>query len=99
MPIYEYQCQDCDHVFEVLELRPQPFQARGGNLAATPAGLCPKCGGQRAQKLLSVSAVIVGSGVEDELPCGAGRACAMAAGAKGLPPCAMGGCSGLPEQF
>lgn len=100
MPIYEYQCQDCDQVFEVLELRAQPFQASEASSAAVPAKLCPNCGGKRAQKLLSVSAMIVGSAAKADLPCAARHACPMAsdASAEVLPPCARGGCSGLPPK-
>lgn len=44
VPIYEYECADCEKVFETLVLgseRPK----------------CPKCGGERLAKLMSASAV------------------------------------------
>jgi putative FmdB family regulatory protein len=40
MPLYEYACQKCSHVFEELVL--------GG---ATPS--CPKCGTQELERLIS----------------------------------------------
>ena len=40
MPIYEYDCQDCDSQFEALVLgREEPC--------------CPKCGGKKVQRRMS----------------------------------------------
>jgi putative FmdB family regulatory protein len=44
MPLFEYQCVDCSHKFEVL--------IRGREQAA-----CPRCGSQQVEKCLSVFAV------------------------------------------
>ncbi len=43
MPLYEYQCRDCGHRFEVLQ-----------RMGAGAEGLdCPSCGDERLEKLLS----------------------------------------------
>lgn len=51
MPIYEYRCKKCGHVFEVLQR------------ISDPAPQCPVCGGE-VEKLLSsgVGLVFKGSG-------------------------------------
>src|SRR5262245_24922768 len=45
MPLYEYQCQDCDHRFEVIQKFSDP-----------PVEKCPKCGGP-VRKLMSSPAI------------------------------------------
>ena len=45
MPIYEYDCQDCDHSFEAL--------VRGADAPAT----CPSCSGNRLERLVSISGI------------------------------------------
>lgn len=42
MPIYEYQCQDCEHVFDVLQ-----------KMSDDPLTYCPECGEPKLRKLLS----------------------------------------------
>ncbi|MBT8423211.1 MAG: zinc ribbon domain-containing protein [Gammaproteobacteria bacterium] len=42
MPIYEYQCNDCNHVFDVLQ-----------KISDDPLTYCPECGEQELRKLLS----------------------------------------------
>jgi putative FmdB family regulatory protein len=42
MPIYEYQCQSCEHVFDVLQ-----------KMSDDPLTYCPECGEPRLKKLLS----------------------------------------------
>ncbi len=44
MPLYEYECTNCRHKFEVL--------IRGREQA-----VCPQCGSERIEKCLSVFAV------------------------------------------
>ena len=44
MPIYEYQCADCQHWFEKLVLK-------GTELA------CPKCGGVKLERQVSLPAI------------------------------------------
>ena len=46
MPLYEYQCEDCDHRFEVIH---QKF-------SDPPVEKCPKCGGP-VRKLFSSPAI------------------------------------------
>ncbi|RMF87270.1 MAG: zinc ribbon domain-containing protein [Nitrospinota bacterium] len=44
MPIFEYQCQQCQHRFEVLQRVRQE----------TPSPpTCPRCGSQEVQRLIS----------------------------------------------
>ena len=45
MPLYEYQCEECDHRFEVIRKFSDP-----------PVETCPKCGGP-VRKLLSSPAI------------------------------------------
>ncbi len=42
MPIYEYQCQKCQHSFEVLQ-----------KMSESPPDKCPLCGVARVKKLIS----------------------------------------------
>ena len=42
MPIYEYACGSCDHVFDVLQ-----------KMDADPLRYCPECGKPELKKLLS----------------------------------------------
>ncbi len=48
MPLFEYECTECGNKFEIL--------VRGGEQPR-----CPKCGGDRVEKCLSVFAVSVKS--------------------------------------
>jgi putative FmdB family regulatory protein len=43
MPLYEYECTKCSHVFDVLQ--------KVGEGAETL--ICPKCGGMRLKKLVT----------------------------------------------
>jgi len=43
MPLYEYQCNDCDQTFEKLVFNDQPSE-------------CPECHGKHIERLLSVPA-------------------------------------------
>jgi len=45
MPLYEYQCEQCSHRFEVIQ-----------KYSDAPIAVCPKCGGP-VQKLLSSPAI------------------------------------------
>ncbi len=45
MPLYEYQCDQCEHRFEVIQKFSDP-----------PVEVCPQCGGQ-VRKLLSSPAI------------------------------------------
>lgn len=55
MPIYEYRCQQCDHIFESL--------VRNGR--QTPSEGCPECGSTQLTKLISTFAV-----ARNLAPCG-----------------------------
>lgn len=52
MPIFEYQCQHCGHVFEVFIQR-----ATGGD-----APKCRKCGSPKVDRVLSAFSGRVGGG-------------------------------------
>ncbi|MGB3974982.1 MAG: zinc ribbon domain-containing protein [bacterium] len=50
MPLYEYKCSKCDHVFEKLE-----------SFGAEPVNVCPKCGA-KAKRVLSLGSFILKGG-------------------------------------
>lgn len=52
MPIYEYECEQCDHVFERLSFK--------GDTETIP---CPLCQGSDTKKLISAGSFIAGSGI------------------------------------
>jgi len=52
MPIYEYQCENCDHCFEKLVF------ASDDELPT-----CPECTGKKVKKLVSCSSFIGSSGL------------------------------------
>jgi putative FmdB family regulatory protein len=47
MPIYEYRCEECDEPFEVF--------VRSSSQQINPT--CPKCGGQKVKKAVSLFGV------------------------------------------
>lgn len=51
MPIYEYQCPDCGHPFELLQKFSDP-----------PATDCPKCGAGNVKKLISQTSFVLKGG-------------------------------------
>jgi putative FmdB family regulatory protein len=57
MPIYEYQCEKCEHEFE-----------REQRITADPIKTCPKCKARRVKKLISqTSFVLKGDGWYNDL--------------------------------
>lgn len=46
MPIYEYQCGQCRHVFESLVFS-----------SGEPGPACPECGGGEVKKLMSAGSI------------------------------------------
>jgi len=46
MPIFEFRCTECNERFEALRLSAEPAALR-----------CPRCGGGRAERLISAFAV------------------------------------------
>ncbi|MDR9437288.1 MAG: zinc ribbon domain-containing protein [Thiohalophilus sp.] len=44
MPIYEYQCEQCDHVLEAIQ-----------KMSDAPLSECPACGKPALKKLISAS--------------------------------------------
>jgi len=69
MPIYRYQCKECEHAFETLVMK------RSETVA------CPTCGSENLQKLLTSHAV--GSSTPDT-PCGSGACSPMPPCAGGM---------------
>ena len=51
MPLYEFRCQKCGHVFEEL------VRTDGGE-----PGACPRCGARKPVKLLSAFSARAGGG-------------------------------------
>lgn len=52
MPIYEYQCSDCENLFEVFK-----------NITDNNGSKCPKCSSEKVKRLISHSGFILkGSG-------------------------------------
>ena len=45
MPIFEYECLECEHLFEHLQR------------ATSPPAACPSCGADHVQRLVSMCAV------------------------------------------
>ncbi len=43
MPIFEYQCQECEENFEILQLSHEDEAAVG----------CPQCGSEQTERLIS----------------------------------------------
>ncbi|MEW5949298.1 MAG: zinc ribbon domain-containing protein [Thermodesulfobacteriota bacterium] len=52
MPIYEFRCLDCRHIFELLAL------SKGEQIEA----MCPKCGCESFERVLSRSNYTMGGG-------------------------------------
>ena len=51
MPIYEYQCEECDHEFE-----------REQRITDPPVKTCPSCRSRRVKKLISQSSFVLKGG-------------------------------------
>ncbi len=51
MPIYEYQCEECEHTFEMLQ-----------KITAEPLKDCPECGGPVHKLVSSTSFILKGGG-------------------------------------
>jgi putative FmdB family regulatory protein len=61
MPLYEYQCQGCDHTFETL----RGFHEKDEDV------VCPQCGKKKAEKLLSACRTVKGeSSTANTTSCG-----------------------------
>jgi len=63
MPLYEYRCQECDHLFEL-------FVRQGSE----PALKCPQCGSTEVRKVFSLFGTGVASGASSSTS--SGTACA-----------------------
>ncbi len=75
MPIYEYKCQSCGQISEVL--------VHSFNSTGNPR--CPSCGGQDVERLLSVPSLVMEKGKPSgSTCCGRTERC-------DKPPCSSGG--------
>jgi putative FmdB family regulatory protein len=77
MPIYEYECQSCDHRFEEWQ-----------KMSDKPVKVCPKCKARKVEKLIShTSFQLKGGGWYSDLYASQkpGSASAAAAGGKSEP--------------
>ncbi len=64
MPIFEYKCEKCGHIFEQFHF--------GGS--AEEAKSCPKCNAPEAKKIISTFASMFGGGSEGGCGgCGSGN--------------------------
>ena len=75
MPLYEYRCNDCSAVFELL----RPMADR------EVAAVCPSCESRASMPLISRVAVHAGSGSDEFPPAVAAVAVAAAAAAAAAP--------------
>ncbi|MBK8268420.1 MAG: zinc ribbon domain-containing protein [Planctomycetes bacterium] len=60
MPIHEFHCPDCDHVFEELVRES----------SSKTAIVCPTCGGKKVSRQFSVFAARSGSATKEKAPVG-----------------------------
>jgi putative FmdB family regulatory protein len=60
MPIYEYQCQKCQEIFESLQL----------SRATEEDTDCPQCGSDRTERIVSTFATCGGGDVMGGSSCG-----------------------------
>ena len=51
MPTYEYQCPDCNHVFEEFQ-----------SITAKPRRDCPVCGGKKVKRLICAGSGLIFKG-------------------------------------
>lgn len=51
MPTYDYECPDCQHVFEEFQ-----------SITAKPLKRCPECGRQRLRRLIGAGAGLIFKG-------------------------------------
>ena len=51
MPLYDYECLSCGHVYELRQ-----------GFAADPEGICPRCAGKSKRKFHPVPIIYKGSG-------------------------------------
>ncbi len=69
MPIYEYRCDQCRNLFEILATS----TTVGGEIS------CPKCGSPKVKKTISASSFRISSG-GSAIPSGALSGCAAKGG-------------------
>jgi len=60
MPIYEFKCRKCKHLFEVL------FRSRDEKLSLA----CPECGSARTEKMISAFSGKIGNTSAGGASCG-----------------------------
>lgn len=88
MPVYEYECSECDNVFEVQQ-----------KMSEDPVKSCPECGGD-VRKLMSMSSFqLKGGGWYADGYSSASANTAGKSASSAAPACPSGGgCSGCPAS-
>jgi putative FmdB family regulatory protein len=83
MPIYEYQCQACNHQLEVMQ-----------KMADEPLKKCPECGKSKLQKLVSAAGFRLSGGgwYETDFKSGSKKNVAEKSSSGGGHSCGSGGC-------
>jgi len=68
MPTYEYTCQDCSNIFDIL------YKSYSGQ---DEIPVCPKCGSKDTERMMSVFAAVdfAGNMESDFTGCGPGCGC------------------------
>jgi putative FmdB family regulatory protein len=51
MPTYDYECQNCDHAFELFQMISEPLKRK-----------CPECGKLKLKRLIGAGAAVVFKG-------------------------------------
>ncbi len=66
MPIYEYQCHDCE----------KPFELFVRSVSNPPPAVCPKCGSEHVEKAVSAVAILNGAPTFGSSSSSSGASCA-----------------------
>jgi putative FmdB family regulatory protein len=74
MPIYEYRCASCEHIFDELVANAQ-----------APAPACPKCGAGKSEKLMSAVGGILSGSARPSCPSGPSCQSAPSGGCRSCP--------------
>ncbi|HLD35428.1 MAG TPA: zinc ribbon domain-containing protein [Planctomycetota bacterium] len=82
MPLYEYQCQKCQKVFEVLVRSDKDSKGLA----------CPHCKDKKVRKMFSTFGTNSDQRIASPVPCASAKS-GMPAGHAGCTSCASGSCS------
>jgi len=56
MPIYEYECQECEHITEVIH-----------SFSESPSVVCEECGSEETQRIISTCSIKTSHGVHSQV--------------------------------